>query len=129
MSFFPLGGEKMRLKRKSARRKHVGAVLIVSMIFVVIFSTLAICMATVSGNNVQLASNHQDINSALAAAQSGHEVMRYLLSHVLIPSSTPEEWIQSRDTLLKGSFRSITPNRHLFCSLVSQGTAGRHHEQ
>ncbi len=80
----------MRPKRKSAQRKHTGAVLIVSMIFVVIFSALAICMATVSGNNVQLANNHQDLNAALAAAQSGQEVMRYLLSRVLISSATPE---------------------------------------
>ena len=91
MRVFPLGGEKMRPKRKSAQRKHAGAVLIVSMIFVLIFSALAISMATVSGNNVQLASNHRDLNAALAAAQSGQEVLRYLLSRVLIPSTTPQD--------------------------------------
>ncbi len=47
-------------------------------------------MATLSGNNVQLASNHQNLNAALAAAQSGQEVLRYLLSRVLISSSTPQ---------------------------------------
>jgi hypothetical protein len=46
-------------------------------------------MATVSGNNIQLASNHQNLNAALVAAQSGHEVVRYLLSRVLISSATP----------------------------------------
>ena len=79
----------MRPKRKSARRRRAGAALIVSLIFVLIFSALAISMATVSGNNVQLANNQQDLGSALAAAQSGQEVMRYLLSRVLISSSTP----------------------------------------
>jgi hypothetical protein len=55
------------------------------------FSALAISMATLSGNNVQLASNHHDFNAALAAAQSGQEVMRYWLSRVLISSSTPQD--------------------------------------
>ncbi len=80
----------MRPRRKSARRERAGAVLIISMIFVVVFSALAISMATVSGNNIQLASNHQNLNAALVAAQSGHEVVRYLLSRVLISSATPE---------------------------------------
>jgi len=61
------------------------------MIFVVVFSALAVCVATLSGNNVQLASNHQNLNAALVAAQSGQEVVRYLLARVLIPSSTPQD--------------------------------------
>ena len=81
----------MRLKRKPSRRERSGAMLIIAMMFVVVFSALAVCMATLSGNNVQLASNHQNINAALAAAQSGQEVVRYLVSRVLIPSSTPQD--------------------------------------
>ena len=81
----------MRPKRKSSRREFAGAVLIISMIFVVVFSALAISMATLSGNNVQLASNHHNLNAALSAAQSGQEVMRYWLSRVLISSSTPQD--------------------------------------
>ncbi len=73
------------------RRKCAGAILIISMIFVVVFSALAISMATLSGNNVQLASNHHNLNAALSAAQSGQEVMRYWLSRVLISSSTPQD--------------------------------------
>ncbi|MBL7188701.1 MAG: pilus assembly PilX N-terminal domain-containing protein [Phycisphaerae bacterium] len=80
----------MRPKRKSSRRERAGAILIISMIFVVVFSALAVCMATMSGNNVQLASNHQNLNAALVAAQSGQEVLRYLFSRVLISSSTPQ---------------------------------------
>ncbi|MEA3226919.1 MAG: pilus assembly PilX N-terminal domain-containing protein, partial [Planctomycetota bacterium] len=79
----------MKPKRKTAQQKRAGVVLIVSMIFVAVFSALAISMATVSGNNIQLASNHQNLNAALVAAQSGQEVLRYLLSRVLISSATP----------------------------------------
>ena len=81
----------MEFLRKCARRKRAGAVLIISMIFVVVFSVLAVSMATLSGNSVQLASNHHDLNAALSAAQSGQEVMRYWLSRVLISSSTPQD--------------------------------------
>jgi len=59
------------------------------MIFVVVFAALGISMATLSGNNVQLASNQHDLSAAVVAAQSGQEVMRYWISRVLISSSTP----------------------------------------
>lgn len=104
----------MRPKRKLSRRKRRGVVLIISMIFVVVFSALAISMATVSGNNIQIASNHQNLNAALAAAQSGHEVVRYLLSRVLISSSTPESQYFSeiitavRDDLTNNGISGVT---------------------
>jgi hypothetical protein len=59
------------------------------MMFVLIFSALAISMMTMSGTNVQLASNHHNINTAFVAAQSGQDVIRYWLSRVLFSSSTP----------------------------------------
>jgi PilX N-terminal len=77
-------------KVKIARRKRRASALIVALMFVLIFSALAISMMTISGTNVQLASNHHNIDGALAAAQSGQEVVRYWLSQVLFPSSTLE---------------------------------------
>jgi len=50
------------------------------MIFVLIFSALAVSMATLSGTNVQLASNQHKVNSALSAAQSGLECSRFILA-------------------------------------------------
>jgi hypothetical protein len=58
------------------------------MIFVLIFSTLAVSMATLSNTNVQLASNQHKVNCALASAESGLEVMRYWLSRVTISGPT-----------------------------------------
>jgi len=75
--------------KKSFRLNRRGAALILSMIFVVIFSALAISMATLSGTNVQIASNQHKVDCALASTESGLEVMRYWLSPVEIPSSTP----------------------------------------
>jgi hypothetical protein len=77
------------VKKKSERLNRRGAVLIISMIFVLIFSALAVSMATLSGTNVQLASNQHKVGCAIANTESGAEAMRYWLTRVEIPSSTP----------------------------------------
>ena len=66
--------------RKSVHSQRKGAVLILSMIFVLIFSALAVSMATFSGTNAQLASNQHKVSSALSAAQSGLECGRYIMT-------------------------------------------------
>ena len=70
------------------RSKYSGAVLIMSMIFVLIFSALAVSMATFSGINVQLASNQCASDSARGCAESGLEVIRYWLSRASISGTT-----------------------------------------
>ena len=50
---FPVG-DKMNPVKKLVCRKRYGAALIISMIFVLVFSALAVSMASLSGNNVQL---------------------------------------------------------------------------
>lgn len=110
-SHVPIRGGRMTYFR--ARK---GTVLIVSLIFVLIFSALAIGMATLSGTNVQLASNQHNVNAALVAAQSGHEVMRYWTSRVLIPSSTaPSDYLGAivsalQDELNASSISNMTVN-------------------
>jgi len=74
---------------KSVHPKRKGAVLIVAMIFVLIFSALAVSMAAMSGTNVQLASNQHKVGCALGSAASGLEVQRHWLTPVTMPSSTP----------------------------------------
>lgn len=86
----------MKLARKIVYRKHRGAVLIISMIFIVIFAALGVSMATLSGSNVQLASNHQQVNRALSATESGLDVVRYHLSNVTISGSvSPSSRLQT----------------------------------
>ena len=62
-----------------------GTALIVSMIFIAIFSSLALAMFTMSSTNVRIADNHRKGNRALTSALSGLEVVRYLLSPVYMP--------------------------------------------
>ena len=73
----------MRPVRKSSCPKYKGAVLIVSMIFIVVFSALAVSMATMAGANAELASNHHKVNSALSGAESGLECGRYVIADTL----------------------------------------------
>jgi Tfp pilus assembly protein PilX len=74
------GGGKMKPKKESVGPKRRGAALILSMIFVLIFSALAVSMATISGANAQLASNQHKINSALYAAASALECGKYIMT-------------------------------------------------
>jgi len=76
--------------KKTIHQKREGAILIIAMIFVVIFSALAVSMATISGTNTQIASNQQKVDCALGSAESGIDVERYWLHTVLFPANTPE---------------------------------------
>jgi len=68
-----------------------GTALIVSMLFIVIFSTLALSMAMFSGANLQIAENQRRADRARACAESGLEVIRHWMSQVSISGSTPQE--------------------------------------
>lgn len=70
----------MKPAQKSIPLSRRGTVLILSMIFVAIFSVLAVSMTTLSGANAQIASNHHKIHSALSAAESGLECGKYILT-------------------------------------------------
>jgi len=77
----------MKPTGKFVFNKQRGVALIISMIFVIIFSALAVSMATISGANAQIASNHHKANLALAVAQSGLECARYVVSSVTLPET------------------------------------------
>jgi len=82
----------MKSLKQFVYRMRPGAALIVSMIFVLVFSALAVSLATISGTNVQLANNQRQVNYALTSAQSGLEVLRYYLTYpnvVKIPGTVP----------------------------------------
>ena len=81
------------------------------MIFVLVFSALAVSMATLSGTNVQLAENLRKANRARACAESGFEVIRFWLSHVAISGTTaPSERFSRIASSLQGELtaNSIT---------------------
>jgi Tfp pilus assembly protein PilX len=83
---------------------HRGVVLIISMIFVLIFSALAVSMATISGANVQIAENQHNGNCARASAESGLEVIRFWLNQLSIPAAAlPSDRIGQAATSLQNT--------------------------
>ncbi|UCG55950.1 MAG: hypothetical protein JSU70_13885, partial [Phycisphaerales bacterium] len=74
----------MKTARARGRARNRGAVMIVAMIFIVVFSALAVSLATLSAISVQLAENQRRADRARASAESGLEVVRYWLNRVSV---------------------------------------------
>ncbi len=70
-------------------RTQKGVVLVICMIFLCIFSALAVSLASMSNTNVQLAENQRKANRARACAESGLAVIRFWVNHVAISGLTP----------------------------------------
>ena len=105
----------MELVKKSVHRRHRGAALIISMIFVLIFSALAVSLATISGTNAQLADNQRKADCTRACAESGVEIVRFWLSRISISGLTaPSQIFDEMESALQGdlaanNISNITP--------------------
>ncbi len=81
----------MKPVRHRPPRGPQGSTLVLVLIFVGMFSALAVAMATMSGANVQIAGNYKKLDNTLAAADSGQEVLRYWLDDVVFSGKVPVE--------------------------------------
>ena len=77
-------------KRKVIYKARKGSVFVVSMIFILVFSALAVSITSLSGTNLQISSNQKKAASALDSAHSGLEVLRYYLSNVSFSGAVDE---------------------------------------
>ncbi len=68
-------------------KREKGAALILAIIFMSMFSALALAMTQMSTMNVQVAQNHKVANRALSAAQSGLECAQYLAINTNLPET------------------------------------------
>ena len=82
------GGRTMKRAKRITHRNRSGSTLIMSLVFILVFSALATAMATMSGTNVQMAENHRRLQTSRACAESGLEVIRYWMSKVAISGTT-----------------------------------------
>ncbi|MEO0477218.1 MAG: hypothetical protein AAF085_14810, partial [Planctomycetota bacterium] len=69
-----------RVQRVRSLRKQRGAAAVLSMMFLVIFGSLAAAMAIVSQGNLHTADTHLQVNRSLAASETGMRLMMYRLS-------------------------------------------------
>ncbi len=73
-----------------------GSALVTCTLVLVIVSTMAVTLASLSGANLEIADIQHKTNRAFANTESGLEVSRYWLSHVRMPSSTaPAEYLST----------------------------------
>ena len=78
----------MRRAKNLPHSKQEGSALILSLIFIAMFSALAAAMANMSGTNVQIAENQRKLDNTRACADSGLEIMRYWMSKVEMSGTT-----------------------------------------
>jgi hypothetical protein len=76
------------MNRKTLNRKGITSVL--AMLFLVLFTILAIGFYASVTTGVQVAGNQQRSNKARLAAESGVQFMRYKLAHVTIPTTSTD---------------------------------------
>jgi len=99
-------------------QKQKGSVLIISMIFVCIFATFAVCMSQIADSNAQIASNHRQSNYAFTSAESGLEIVRFWLNRISISATTAEsERFNVLNTLLQNDLAAncITNITPIYC--------------
>jgi len=65
---------------KAHKRTARGSTSLMAMLFLSMFSVLAISFASLTETNVQMAQNHRSVTAAQAAAESGLEYAQYLLT-------------------------------------------------
>jgi hypothetical protein len=78
------------LAQKFYSRYRKGVALLLALIFVALFATFAVSLASMSGTNVQLADNQSNLNSAMSAALSGLDCAKYLAKTVTLPSTNQD---------------------------------------
>jgi hypothetical protein len=84
-----------------------GSVLVLSLIFIAMFSALAAAVAGMSGANIQIAENHRKVDNARACAESGLEVIRFWMDKVEISGTTAPD---QRFTQLTADLQSKLTN-------------------
>ena len=63
------------------KKQKKGVVLIICMIFLCVFSVMAVSLAQMAGSNIKSAENYCQSNRALESAQSGLEVVKFWLAN------------------------------------------------
>ena len=103
-----------------SRTLQNGSALIVCMVVLVVCSALAVGLAAISGANVEIADNQRGANQAFASAESGLETIRYWLSRVTMPSSTPPA--QYFDTVINAVRADLLANGITNMTIQNDGT-------
>lgn len=92
-----------------SNRKRAGITAVLAMVYLMIFSALALGFYSATTTSSQMSSSDQNIGKAHLAAESAMDFMRYQLASVHIPPSTPSnQVINSLYTNLQGQLEGTS---------------------
>jgi Tfp pilus assembly protein PilX len=80
----------MRRMPHNTRRRH-GVSALVAMMYLVLFSTMAVGFYATTNTAAQVAHNDRNIARALLAAECGMDFMRYQMAQVIVPAATRQD--------------------------------------
>lgn len=83
------GGGRIGARARGGARARRGMSSMLAMLYLVLFSTLAVGFYAAVSMSVQVSASERRGKQTLLAAESGMEFMRYVLSQVQIPHGTP----------------------------------------
>lgn len=99
---------QIRIRRR--RRHQSGAVIVLAMMFLVIFASLAASMAIIAQGNLATADSHMKMNRALAASETGIRFINYRINLAskavttragkIDGTNAPDLWAALRDELI-----------------------------
>jgi hypothetical protein len=95
-------------KFKSSRRHGISSVL--AMLYLVLFSTLAVGFAAATSMNAQISKNERAIQQADSAADGGMQFIRYQLGAMTIPPGTQTAQLLTAAATSLGTQLDPTPN-------------------
>src|SRR5882672_3921796 len=84
----------MRNTSQKQLKKH-GIVAVLAMLFLALFATLALGVYATTVTNAVVANNERSGTISLTAAESGMDFIRYQLSLIKVPPSTPQDQVFS----------------------------------
>ncbi|MBN1124021.1 MAG: hypothetical protein JXA82_03365 [Sedimentisphaerales bacterium] len=109
--------------KQQLNNKRSGVALILSMMFLAVFATLAVGMLTVSSTSARVATNHHGTNIAIGAALSGLECAKYLIAHTPTFETTRNTVTDSEANTIWGNLCSTVQTQQI--GGLTVGTATR----
>src|SRR5689334_18181538 len=83
-------GTNMRIQQ-TPKRRRAGMTSVLAMLYLILFSSLAVGFYAATNTAVQVSSNERHARQAMLSAESGMEFMRLILGNVEIPPNTPSD--------------------------------------
>jgi hypothetical protein len=86
-------------RRRLLRARHRGMTAVIAMIYLGLFSTLAVGFYQATTMSIRVVHNDRDVAMALAAAESGMQYMKYQMSRVSIPPTHTDPAVVVQDVV------------------------------